>query len=59
MHKPFWEKSYKVDDVATFGIEPNSTIQERWPMFEKNGTFLDVGCGEEEELHYATIGKIF
>lgn len=46
MKKPFWEESYMVDDVATFGIEPNTTIQERWPMFEKKGTVLDVGCGE-------------
>ncbi|WDP92180.1 MAG: methyltransferase domain-containing protein [Desulfobacter sp.] len=46
MDKPFWEDSYKLDDVATFGISPNPTIQERWPMFEKNGAVLDVGCGE-------------
>ena len=46
MNTPFWEESYKVDDVATFGIEPNPTIQEKWPLFEKKGTVLDVGCGE-------------
>jgi tellurite methyltransferase len=46
MNKPFWEESYRVDDVATFGIEPNPTISERWSMFTKGGTVLDVGCGE-------------
>ena len=44
--KPFWEESYKDDDVTTFGIKPNPTIKERWPMFAKNGDVLDVGCGE-------------
>ena len=29
MNKPFWDESYKVDDVATFGIDPNPTIHER------------------------------
>ncbi len=46
MNEPFWEASYKVDDVATFGIEPNPTIQERCPLFTKSGKVLDVGCGE-------------
>lgn len=46
MNTPFWEESYRTDDVATFGIEPNPTIQEKWSMFEKNGTVLDIGCGE-------------
>ena len=46
MNEPFWEKSYKDADVTTFGIEPNPTIEERWLMFTKNGTVLDVGCGE-------------
>ena len=46
MNKPFWEESYRTDDVATFRIEPNPTIQEKWSMFEKNGTVLDIGCGE-------------
>ncbi len=46
MNKPFWEDSYKDDDVTTFGIKPNPTIEERWSMFTKNGEVLDVGCGE-------------
>lgn len=46
MNKPFWEKSYRNEDVSTFGVKPNPTIQERWPLFKKNGTVLDVGCGE-------------
>ena len=46
MDKPFWEESYKDDDVTTFGTKPNSFIEERWPMFTKNGAVLDVGCGE-------------
>jgi tellurite methyltransferase len=50
MTKPFWEESYKIDDVSTFGIEPNPTIRERWHMFEKNGDVLDVGCGEGKNV---------
>ena len=46
MNKPFWEESYKDDDATTFGKEPNPTIKERWTLFTKNGTVLDVGCGE-------------
>jgi len=46
MKKPFWEKTYKDDNITTFGIEPNSMIKERWPMFVKNGSVLEVGCGE-------------
>lgn len=46
MNEPFWEKSYKDDNVTTFGIKPNPTIEERWSMFTKNGAVLDVGCGE-------------
>ena len=46
MNNPFWEESYKDDDVATFGTGPNPAIEERWPTFAKNGAILDVGCGE-------------
>lgn len=46
MNKPFWEGTYRKHDVSTFGIKPNKTIEENWPMFAKNGFVLEVGCGE-------------
>ena len=46
MSEPFWEESYKDNNGTTFGIEPNPTIYERWSSFAKNGTVLDVGCGD-------------
>ena len=46
MNKPFWEETYRVDDISAFGMEPNQTIYERYSTFTKNGTVLDVGCGE-------------
>ena len=46
MTEPFWEKSYKDDNVSTFGVHPNPTIAEKWPIFASNGAVLEVGCGE-------------
>ncbi len=46
MKNPFWENSYKDNEVTTFGAEANITIQERYSLFEKNGIVIDVGCGE-------------
>lgn len=33
MQTPFWEQSYRKDNITTFGIEPNQTIRERWQAF--------------------------
>ena len=54
MSEPFWEDSYKFEDVATFGIEPNPTIKEKWPLFAEGGIVLDVGCGEGKNAIYLT-----
>ena len=46
MDEPFWEISYNDDGVTSFGIEQNPAIKEKWPLFKRNRTVLDVGCGE-------------
>lgn len=46
MDKPFWEKTYNDNAVATFGIRPNRTIEAMWKSFDRNWSILDVGCGE-------------
>ena len=54
MQKPFWEESYRIDDISTFMIEPNQTIIDRWNAFKKSGTVLDVGCGEGKNAIFLT-----
>lgn len=46
MDKPFWEKTYKDDKVATFGVDPNREIKELWSSFKQKCSILEVGCGE-------------
>jgi tellurite methyltransferase len=43
---PFWENSYLIDDVTTFGIEPNVTVKDFLHYYQKDWEILDVGCGE-------------
>lgn len=52
MNIPFWEESYKVDDVFTFGIEPNETLVEFEKFFHKSDKILDVGCGDGKNSLY-------
>lgn len=57
MKIPFWEETYKVDDVFTFGSEPNDTIKEFEKLFKKEGNTLDVGCGDgKNSLYFAKQG---
>jgi cyclopropane fatty-acyl-phospholipid synthase-like methyltransferase len=49
---PFWEETYKNDDVFTFGESPNNTIVEFEKTFKKSGYILDVGCGEGKNSLY-------
>lgn len=44
--KPFWEDTYKDDNVSTFAKGPTADIAEYWTLFPAGGTVLDVGCGE-------------
>ena len=46
MEKPFWEKTYKNNDVTTFGTKPNRAVEVMWSSFNKDWLILDVGCGE-------------
>jgi 2-polyprenyl-3-methyl-5-hydroxy-6-metoxy-1,4-benzoquinol methylase len=52
MKIPFWEETYKVDDIFTFGSEPNNTIIEFENLFNKSGNVLDVGCGDGKNSLY-------
>jgi tellurite methyltransferase len=52
MNIPFWEETYKRDDVFTFGSEPNNTIIEFEKLFNKSGNVLDVGCGDGKNSLY-------
>ena len=46
MDKPFWEHTYRDDNVSTFAKGPTADIGEHWALFPYGGTVLDVGCGE-------------
>ena len=52
MKIPFWEETYKVDDIFTFGSEPNNTIIEFETLFNKSDNVLDVGCGDGKNSLY-------
>lgn len=52
MEIPFWEESYKDDNVSAFGTEPNATILEYEHLFEKSWNVLDIGCGEGQNSLY-------
>lgn len=49
---PFWEKTYRDDDVMTFSAKPNKTLTEIEPLLDKNADILEVGCGEGQNVLY-------
>lgn len=49
---PFWEKTYRVDNVMTFSAAPNKTLTEIEPLLNKNADILEVGCGEGQNVLY-------
>ena len=57
METPFWENSYKDDNVSTFGIQPNAAIDKFQHLFEKKWSVLDAGCGDgKNALYLAGLG---
>ena len=52
MKIPFWEESYKDDNISTFGNEPNETILEYEHLIEKSCNILDIGCGDGKNSLY-------
>jgi tellurite methyltransferase len=45
MNKPFWEDTYRDQNVNTFG-EPSKEIIELADKMPKNSIVLDIGCGD-------------
>ncbi len=57
MEIPFWEDSYKNDNVSTFGVEPNATIIEFEHLYESTWRILDIGCGDgKNSLYFSSRG---
>lgn len=52
MQTPFWEETYKNDDILTFGPEPNASIIEMEKMLNTTDPILDVGCGDGHNVLY-------
>ena len=52
MKIPFWEETYKNDNVSTFGTEPNATILEYEYLFDKACSIFDIGCGDGKNCLY-------
>ncbi len=49
---PFWEETYRKDDIATFSMEPNRTVKEFEHHVGKWANILEVGCGEGQNVLY-------
>ena len=52
MDIPFWEESYKDDNISAFGIEPNTTVVEFEHLYNASGNILEIGCGEGKNALY-------
>ena len=49
---PFWEETYRRDDVMTFSVNPNATVREFEGMVDPQANVLEVGCGEGQNALY-------
>ena len=52
MNEPFWEESYKDDNISTFGTEPNQPVKKYEHLFKKEWSILEAGCGEGRNSIY-------
>ena len=46
MGEPFWEETYKNDDILTFGPNPNVSLVEIEKFLNHSDNIVDVGCGD-------------
>lgn len=49
---PFWEESYKNNNISAFGVNPNPEVKEYLDCFNKQGKVLEAGCGEAKNSFY-------
>lgn len=49
---PFWEETYRNDQISTFSSEPNATIKEFEHLLNKRSRIIDIGCGEGQNAFY-------
>jgi tellurite methyltransferase len=49
---PFWEESYKNNEISAFGVKPNAEVEEYLNYFNRNGNVLEVGCCEAKNAFY-------
>ncbi|MCH5281127.1 MAG: methyltransferase domain-containing protein [Lachnospiraceae bacterium] len=52
MSIPFWEETYKNDDILTFGPNPNASLVEVEKFLELSDNIIDVGCGDGHNVLY-------
>ena len=52
MNIPFWEELYKNDTLSAFGTQPNQSVKEYEPLFNKMWNILEVGCGDGKNSIY-------
>lgn len=49
---PFWEESYKDDNISAFGAKPNPEVKDFIELFHINWNVLEAGCGEAKNAIY-------
>ena len=49
---PFWEETYRNNEINIFPAEPNGTILEFEHLLRKDSAILEAGCGEGQNVRY-------